>query len=87
VSTCTALTTLNLIGCRELTDEGLRAVSSITALTELNLGCSNVTDHTLLAMRNIRTLTSLDLTECENVTAAGVQALRSTAAAPSLNSD
>mgnify|MGYP002176285075 CR=1 FL=1 len=78
------LTELNIRGCRKLTVEGLRAVSSLPALTELDLSFSNVTDQTLLALRTVRTLTSLDLTECENVTAAGVQALRSTTAAPSL---
>jgi hypothetical protein len=47
-------------GWRVLTDEGLRAVSSL------------------------RPLASLDLRYCNKVTAAGVQAPRSTTAAPSL---
>jgi hypothetical protein len=44
VSSCTALTELNLQGCRNVTDEGVRAVSSIPALTSLNLAGSKVTD-------------------------------------------
>jgi hypothetical protein len=68
-----------------LTDEGLRAVSSLPALTELDLSYSNVTDQALQVLRSLRTLTSLILYECENVTAAGVQALRSTTVAPNLH--
>jgi hypothetical protein len=44
-----------------LTDDGLRAVSSLPALTELNLSYSNVTDQALLALRSLRSLTSLKL--------------------------
>jgi hypothetical protein len=45
---------------------------------------SNVTDQALQALRSLRTLTSLNLEDCEDVTAAGVQALRNTTVAPSL---
>ena len=66
-----------------LTDEGLRAVSNLRALTELDpLNCE-VTDAGVRALSILPALTSLDLRGCWKVTAAGVQALRSTAAAPS----
>jgi hypothetical protein len=68
-----------------LTEEGLQAVSSLPALTKLDLSYSNVTDQALQVLRSLRTLTSLILYECENVTAAGVQALRNTTAAPGLH--
>jgi hypothetical protein len=42
-----------------LTDDGLRAVSSLPALTELDLSHSNVTAQALLALRNLRTLTAV----------------------------
>ena len=45
VSSCTALQSLNLTGCDNVTDEGVRAVvSSCTALEYLNLYGCNVTD-------------------------------------------
>jgi hypothetical protein len=44
VSSLTALTMLDLAGCRNVTSEGLRAVSSLTALSTLYLWrCDNVT--------------------------------------------
>jgi hypothetical protein len=68
-----------------LTDDGLCAVSSLPALTELDLSYSNVMDQALLSLRSLRSLTSLKLEDgCETVTAAGMQALRSSTAAPSL---
>jgi hypothetical protein len=60
-------------------------VSSCTALVSLHL-CSLVklSDKALRAVSCITSLTSLDLRGCSKVTAAGVQALRNTTAAPSL---
>jgi Leucine-rich repeat (LRR) protein len=68
-----------------VSEEGLRAVSSLPALTELDLRYTKVTDQTLQALRSLRTLTSLNLQHCKNMTAAGVQALRNTTVAPSLH--
>jgi len=79
-----ALTTLNLVDCREVTNEGVRAVSTVPALTYLSLAmCDKITNEGVLALSSLPALTHLDLRHC-NVTAAGVQALRSTTAAPSL---
>jgi hypothetical protein len=44
-----------------------------------------VTDVGVRALSSLPALTSLDLTLCDNVTAAGVQALRSTTTAPNLH--
>jgi hypothetical protein len=81
---CTALKSLNITACN-VTDEGLRAVSSLPALTTLNLAGSKVTDAGVRALSSLPALTFLDLRYCFKVTAAGVQALRSTTAAPSLH--
>ena len=46
-----------------LTDQGLRAVSSLTSLTSLNLNCCReLTDAGMLAVSNLTSLTSLNLT-------------------------
>jgi hypothetical protein len=85
VSSCTALTELNL-RASNMMDEGVRSVSSLPALTILNLRtCLKVTDVGVRALSCLPALTSLDLRVCGNVTAAGVQALRSTTAAPNLH--
>ena len=69
-----------------LTDEGVRAVSNLRALTSLNIiCCDKVTDAGVLAVSHLPALTSLNLIGCDKVTAAGVQALRNTTAAPSLH--
>ena len=84
--TGTALKTLNLNWCNKVTDLGVRAVvSSCTALTALNLRhCYELTDVGVRALSSLSALTSLNLC-LTNVTAAGVQALRSTTAAPNLH--
>ena len=59
------------------TSEGLRALSSLTALSTLDLcGCLNVSDEVLRALSSLTALTTLDLRYCPNVTAAAKQALR-----------
>jgi hypothetical protein len=80
-----ALTSLNLSWCRAVTDVGLRAVRSCTALTFLDLRRCNVTNVGVRALSCLPALTSLDLRACGKVTAAGVQALRNTTAAPNLH--
>jgi hypothetical protein len=112
VCSCTALRSLNLYYCSRVTDEGMRAVSSLPALTSLDLRhCYHLTDAGVRAVSNLPALTSLDLSHChkkltdvgvralsslpaltflnlrycDKVTAAGVQALRNTTAAPSLH--
>jgi F-box/leucine-rich repeat protein 14 len=78
LSNLTGLAVLNLRCCRTVTAEGLRALSSLTALTTLTLhGCdSNVTDEVLRSLSSLTALSTLGLRGCDNVTAAGKQALR-----------
>jgi hypothetical protein len=90
VSTMPLLASLNLRGCDKITDEAVQAVSSMSALTSLDLGrfhglsLSQFTDAGVLALSRLPALTHLDVTNCYQVTAAGVEALRSTTTAPSL---
>jgi hypothetical protein len=86
VSSCIGLTSLHLYGCVMVTDEALRAVSNLPALNTLDLRYNRVkvTDVGVKALSILPALTTLDLRGCSKVTAAGVQALRSTTAAPSL---
>jgi Leucine-rich repeat (LRR) protein len=51
-------------------------VSSLTALTTLNLSFCNVSDEVLRALSGLTALSTLDLRFCRNVTAAAKQALR-----------
>jgi hypothetical protein len=73
----TALTSLGLCDCPQLTHEGLRTLSSLPALIKLSLfSCRNVTDEGLRALSSLTELTTLRLTRCDNVTTAGKEALR-----------
>jgi hypothetical protein len=85
VSTCTALTSINLSYCTLVTDEGLRAVSTCTALTSINLSyCTLVTDEGLRAVSTCTVLTSLNLS-CSNVTNEGLLAVSRLTGLTSLN--
>jgi hypothetical protein len=65
-------------GGHALTDEGVRAVNSCTALTSLNLRwCGKVTDEALQAVSSLRALTFLDLSYCRSVSDEGLQTLSS----------
>jgi hypothetical protein len=72
-------------GWRVLTDQGMRAVSSLASLTFLNLtGCRNVTDAGMRGVSSCTALTFLDLTSSK-VTDAGLRALSSLPALTSLD--
>jgi hypothetical protein len=60
-----------------MTDEGMRAVCSLTALTTLDLAwCVLVSDEGLRAViRNLTALTVLNLPGCMHVTSEGLQAV------------
>ena len=58
-----------------LTDEGLRAVSSLTGLTSLNLTLVKVADAGLRVASSLPALTSLNLTNCEMVTDEALRAV------------
>ena len=78
------LSSLSLAGCMQITDQAVLDVSGMIALTSLDLFlCEGVSDVGVRALSSLPALTHLDLGLC-NVTAAGVQALRNTTAAPDL---
>ena len=72
-----ALTSLNLVGVQSFSAEGLRVVGGLTALTDLNLEATNVTNLGLRELRDLAGLTFLSLTFCSNVTDVGLQELTS----------
>ena len=78
VSSLTALTSLRMTYCKTVTDEVLRAVSTaLTALTSLDIsGCKNLTNESLRTLSSFIALVELELGDCDKVTAAGKQALR-----------
>jgi len=84
VSRLPELASLKLGYCEAMTDKGVRAVSGMPALTHLDLTwCERVTDEGLRALSGAPLLRTLRLEhEPDNLTPAGLQALRD--AAPSL---
>jgi hypothetical protein len=71
-----AALTFYFSSCDKVTDEGLRAVSSLTGLTTLNLSCcKQVTDEGLQALGSLTSLSFIELYGT-NVSAAAKQALR-----------
>ena len=69
-----------------LTDVGMRAVSSLPALTSLNLNfCYLVTDEGLRAVSSCASLRSLNLARCHKVTNVGLRELRGLTALTELN--
>jgi hypothetical protein len=69
-----------------LTDQGLRAVSSLASLTFLDLSwCQDLTDKGVRAVSSCTALKTLTLYECYNVTDEGMRALSSLPALTSLN--
>jgi hypothetical protein len=73
-------------GDNALTDQGMRAVSSLTSLTCLNLtSCQKITNEGMQAVRSLPALTSLDLTYCKLVADEGVRAVSSCTALTFLN--
>jgi len=59
--------TLSVCGFHEVTDAGVRALASLTALTSLVLGhCHKVTDAGVQALLALTALTSLDIQQSSN---------------------
>jgi len=75
LSTFTVLTSLQLI-CEQLVDDGFRAISRCTTLTELSLyGCKKLNDSALREMSNLTALTSLQLCGCLSLGTQGLRAV------------
>jgi hypothetical protein len=71
---------------RLLTDEGLKAVSSLIGLTSLDIShCELVTDEGLKAVSTLTGLTFLKLRYCDKVTAEGLKAVSSLTGLKSLD--
>jgi hypothetical protein len=86
VASMPSLTHLSLL-CN-VTHEAMRAMASMPSLTSLNIGpLCTVSDEALRAVSEVTKLTSLNLSQsnCDNVTAEGMQALRSLPALRQLN--
>ena len=77
VSSLTLLKSLDLGWCKKVTEEGLRAIINLPALTELSLRyCGDgVTDEGMRAVSMLTALTSLRLHECWTITAEGLRAV------------
>lgn len=71
------LEVLGLPHCVEATDRGLSTLSKCTALTELNLACTNVgrLSPDLTELCSLTTLRALNLTACERLTDPGLRSL------------
>jgi hypothetical protein len=73
-------------GLGVLTDEALRAVSSLPAITSLDLTlCVKVKDDGIRAVSSCTALTSLDLAHCYELTDEGIRTVSSCTALTSLN--
>jgi hypothetical protein len=72
----TALTSLNLVGCREVSDCGMRALAGLIALTSLNLArCFKLTNGGFRELSGLTALTCLDLSDCWQVSDDGMRAV------------
>ncbi|KAL5972299.1 hypothetical protein ACLOJK_041552 [Asimina triloba] len=73
LSSCKSLEVLDLWGCKSMADHGLHAVTSLSKLTALNLGGSDVTDSGIAVLgRGHTPIVSLCLRGCKRVTDRGV---------------
>ena len=86
VSGISALTSLDLTACRNITSEALCEVGNLTALTKLNLfySHSNVTNELLVVVSSLTALTYLNLANCYQITDHGLRRLTSLHALTSL---
>ena len=66
---------LNISKCTKVTDNGIRALTTLPALRILDLRNIHLTDVGLMALDNVGTLTNLNLKRCRYITDIGVSAL------------
>ena len=79
------LTYLNLSENRKITDDGLRALRTLTSLTGLNLSSCSITSVGLGYLAALTRLETLDLSFCNRITDASFKALRPLNRLTSLN--
>ena len=71
------LTHLHVTGGDSVSDDGLRAIASLTGLAHLHLRYFHrVTDEGVATLSSLTALKSLELTECDNVSQEAITALR-----------
>ena len=71
------LTHLHVTGGDSVSDDGLRAIASLTGLAHLHLRYFHrVTDEGVATLSSLTALKSLELTECDNVSHEAITALR-----------
>ena len=81
-SNLSALTSISLLGCRDLTENGLAVLGTLKNLEIVELGsCQGVTDKVLATLSTLPLLNKLDISSCDNFTEEGLAAL---SAAPCL---
>ncbi len=74
VTSASDLRTLNLVGCKNLTDNGIKLLSSLTKLKNLHLSdCNQVTDAGLKHLASLTQLESLKLIKCRQLTNEGLK--------------
>ena len=66
---------LYLDSCQNLTDEGLKTLTSFQHLTYLSLSRTSITDAGFAELSRIRNLRALDVSYCPNIDGSGIEAL------------
>ncbi|MCE2680486.1 MAG: hypothetical protein LW629_08595 [Burkholderiales bacterium] len=67
------LTSLNLSGCDEITDQGLKDIAGFERLTVLDLSnCTDITDQGLAELPRLNFLNVLNLSGCDRITDTGL---------------
>jgi hypothetical protein len=81
-----SLQSLDLTGCKLVTDAGLSHLKGLTSLQALNLhGCKLVMDAGLSHLKGLTSLQALDLSKCNLVTDAGLDHLKGLTSLQTLN--
>jgi hypothetical protein len=81
----THLISLNLNGCKRITDQGLKHLQALTSLQSLDLsGCKQITDQGLEHLKALTSLQSLDLNCCNQITDQGLEHLKALTSLQSL---
>ena len=75
-SVLTNLTSLSLLGCRQLSASALNSISSLKNLESVELGsCHGVNDSVLATLGALPKMRKVDLSSCDNFTEVGLAAL------------
>jgi hypothetical protein len=79
------LKSLNLSGCKRITDQGLKHLQALTSLQSLNLyECNQMTDQGLAHLQALTSLQSLNLSWCKQITDQGLVHLQALTSLQSL---